>query len=112
MPIKVRIRAPSAGDIRRRCRAADAEALAEGLIAQSLHAESMYAEWRHQVRHGLKQLQNSSAAFFRRTELFRFYSSLLVPGLLHARAFEELQQTAVYGAAARTLVVKAIDSLG
>ncbi len=54
----------------------------EDLIAQSLHAESMYTEWRHQVRHGLKQLQNSSVAFFRQTELFRVYSSSLVPGLL------------------------------
>ncbi len=31
---------------------------------------------------------------------------------LYARAFEELRQTAVHGAAARALVVKAIDSLG
>ncbi|MFF0257897.1 helix-turn-helix domain-containing protein [Streptomyces microflavus] len=89
--------APSAGDIRRWCRAVGAEALAEDLIAQSLHAESMYTEWRHQVRHGLKQLQNSSIAFFQQTELFRVYSSSLVPGLLQTEGYA----AAVLGMSAR-----------
>ncbi|WP_097968277.1 helix-turn-helix transcriptional regulator (plasmid) [Streptomyces anulatus] len=79
--------APSAGDIRRWCHATGTEALAEDLVAQSLHAESMYTEWRHQIRHGLKQLQNSSVAFFRTTELFRIYSSSLVPGLLQTEGY-------------------------
>ncbi|MFC8725193.1 helix-turn-helix domain-containing protein [Streptomyces bacillaris] len=89
--------APSSSDIRRWCRAVGAEALAEDLIAQSLHAESMYTEWRHQVRHGLKQLQNSSVAFFRQTELFRVYSSTLVPGLLQTEGYA----AAVLGMSAR-----------
>ncbi|MET9203654.1 MULTISPECIES: helix-turn-helix transcriptional regulator [Streptomyces] len=89
--------APSSNDIRRWCRAVGAEALAEDLIAQSLHAESMYTEWRHQVRHGLKQLQNSSVAFFRQTELFRVYSSTLVPGLLQTEGYA----AAVLGMSAR-----------
>ncbi|MFC9799077.1 helix-turn-helix domain-containing protein [Streptomyces bacillaris] len=89
--------APSSSDIRRWCRAVGAEVLAEDLIAQSLHAESMYTEWRHQVRHGLKQLQNSSVAFFRQTELFRVYSSTLVPGLLQTEGYA----AAVLGMSAR-----------
>lgn len=89
--------APSSSDIRRWCRAVGAEALAEDLIAQSLHAESMYTEWRHQVRHGLKQLQNSSVAFFRQTDLFRVYSSTLVPGLLQTEGYA----AAVLGMSAR-----------
>ncbi|MDX3590540.1 Scr1 family TA system antitoxin-like transcriptional regulator [Streptomyces sp. ID03-2B] len=98
--------APSTGDIRRWCRAVGAEALAEDLIAQSLHAESMYTEWRHQIRHGLKQLQTGSVAFFRQTELFRVYSSSLVPGLLQTEGYA----AAVLGMSARFRELPVDDS--
>lgn len=79
--------APSATDIRLWCRAAGAQDQAEDLIVQSLHAESMYTEWRHQVRSGLKQLQDSAVQFFHETQLFRVYSSSLVPGLLQTEGY-------------------------
>ncbi|MFF2852911.1 helix-turn-helix domain-containing protein [Streptomyces sp. NPDC058001] len=79
--------APSATDIRLWCRTTRAEGEAEDLIAQSLHAESMYTEWRHQVRGGLKRLQDSAVQFFHETELFRVYSSTLVPGLLQTEGY-------------------------
>ncbi|MEV6720619.1 helix-turn-helix transcriptional regulator [Streptomyces xanthochromogenes] len=79
--------APTATDIRRWCRAANAEEQAEDLIAQSLYAESMYTEWRHQVRNGLKRLQDSAVSFFQQTHLFRVYSSSLVPGLLQTEGY-------------------------
>ncbi|WP_406353432.1 helix-turn-helix domain-containing protein [Streptomyces sp. NBC_00658] len=79
--------APSATDIRLWCRASGEQGQAEGLIAQSLHAESMYTEWRHQVRSGLKQLQDSAVQFFHETQLFRVYSSSLVPGLLQTEGY-------------------------
>ncbi|GAA2446151.1 helix-turn-helix domain-containing protein [Streptomyces lavendulocolor] len=79
--------APSAKDIRLWCAACQAAGQAEGLIVQSLNAESMYTEWRHQVRNGLKQLQDSLVGFFRQTELFRVYSSTLVPGLLQTEGY-------------------------
>ncbi|MFF4602130.1 helix-turn-helix domain-containing protein [Streptomyces sp. NPDC001339] len=79
--------APSTKDIRLWCRACQADDEAEDLIAQSLHAESLYTEWRHQVRNGLKQLQNRSAQFFRQTTLFRVYSSTLIPGLLQTEGY-------------------------
>jgi transcriptional regulator with XRE-family HTH domain len=79
--------APTATDIRLWCRACDAVDLADDLVAQSLHAESMYTEWRTQVRSGLKQLQDSAVSFFRETELFRVYSSSLVPGLLQTEGY-------------------------
>ncbi|MET7779554.1 helix-turn-helix transcriptional regulator [Streptomyces mirabilis] len=79
--------APSATDIRLWCRASGAQGQAEDLIAQSLHAESMYTEWRHQVRSGLKQLQDSAVQFFHDTRLFRVYSSSLVPGLLQTEGY-------------------------
>ncbi|MEU7179750.1 MULTISPECIES: helix-turn-helix domain-containing protein [Streptomyces] len=79
--------APSARDIRLWCRACQADGQADGLIAQSLNAESMYTEWRHQIRNGLKQLQSQSLQFFRDTRLFRVYSSTLVPGLLQTEGY-------------------------
>ncbi|MGD3106469.1 helix-turn-helix domain-containing protein [Streptomyces sp. YGL11-2] len=79
--------APSAKDIRLWCRACRADNEAEGLVAQSLNAESMYTEWRHQVRDGLRQLQNRSAPLFRETRLFRVYSATLVPGLLQTEGY-------------------------
>ncbi|MFD9861957.1 helix-turn-helix domain-containing protein [Streptomyces alboflavus] len=78
---------PTAKDIRRWCEATSNEDQAQGLIVQSLNAESMYREWRHQVRNGLKQLQDSVVHFYRETELFRVYSSTLVPGLLQTEGY-------------------------
>ncbi|MFF4188519.1 helix-turn-helix domain-containing protein [Streptomyces sp. NPDC001691] len=89
--------APTATDIRLWCRTVRAEDQADNLIAQSLHAESLYSEWRHQVRNGLQQLQDSSVSFFRQTQLFRVYSSSLVPGLLQTEGYA----AAVLGISAR-----------
>ncbi|MFD7283476.1 helix-turn-helix domain-containing protein [Streptomyces sp. NPDC059862] len=79
--------APTATDIRLWCRACDASDQVDDLIAQSLHAESMYTEWRTQVRNGLKALQDSAVQFFHETQLFRVYSSSLVPGLLQTEGY-------------------------
>lgn len=79
--------APSVKDIRAWCRAVGADDQVEDLIAQSLHAESMYAEWRHETRRGLRELQGSSMKLFRETSLFRVYSSSLVPGLLQTEGY-------------------------
>ncbi|MFD5785875.1 helix-turn-helix domain-containing protein [Streptomyces sp. NPDC127037] len=78
---------PTATDIRLWCRAVGAERDADDLIAQSLNAESMYSEWRHRTRAGLKQLQDSAVAFFQQTQHFRVYSSSLVPGLLQTEGY-------------------------
>ncbi|MFE7354380.1 helix-turn-helix domain-containing protein [Streptomyces sp. NPDC057543] len=98
--------APSATDIRLWCRTIGAEDQAEDLIAQSLHAESMYTEWRHQVRNGLKQLQESAVTFFHQTQLFRVYSSSLVPGLLQTEGYA----AAVLGMSARFRELPTDDS--
>ncbi|MFF7309823.1 Scr1 family TA system antitoxin-like transcriptional regulator [Streptomyces sp. NPDC008137] len=79
--------APTATDIRKWCGACDAIDQTEALISQSLHAESMYTEWRTQVRAGLKALQTSEPRLFEDTELFRVYSSTLVPGLLQTEGY-------------------------
>ncbi|MFD9485055.1 helix-turn-helix domain-containing protein [Streptomyces sp. NPDC059991] len=87
--------APSTKDIALWCAACQAADQASDLIAQSLNAESMYSEWRHQVRSGLKQLQDSWVRFFHETRLFRVYSSTLVPGLLQTEGYATALLTAI-----------------
>ncbi|MFF1685340.1 MULTISPECIES: helix-turn-helix domain-containing protein [unclassified Streptomyces] len=79
--------APSAKDIRLWCEATGSETQAADLISQSMHAESMYSEWRHQVRSGLKQLQENTGRLFQQSKLFRVYSASLVPGLLQTEGY-------------------------
>ncbi|MEV7086889.1 helix-turn-helix transcriptional regulator [Streptomyces sp. NPDC093085] len=88
---------PTATDIRKWCAATGSRDHVRDLIAQSLNAESMYKEWRHQVRSGLKQLQAGLVPFYRATETFRLYSSTVVPGFLQTEGYA----TAVLAIAAR-----------
>lgn len=81
------ITAPSARDIRRWCTAVASPQLAEDLIIQSVNAETMYREWQHQLRRGLKELQNGRTSIYQSTERFRVYSSTLVPGLLQTEGY-------------------------
>ncbi|MGW7645453.1 helix-turn-helix domain-containing protein [Streptomyces bobili] len=78
---------PTPDDIRRWCRACDAEDQAADIIAQSRDAESAYMEWQRQVRTGLRRLQDSYLDLYRSTELFRIYSPTLVPGLLQTEGY-------------------------
>jgi hypothetical protein len=57
------------------------------LVVQSITAESMYRQWREQVRAGLRHIQESRGKAFRATERFRVYSSGLVPGLLQTEGY-------------------------
>lgn len=98
--------APTATDIRLWCRACDAVDQAEDLIARSLHAESMYKEWSTQVRDGLKALQGREPRLFQDTQLFRVYSSSLVPGLLQTEGYA----AGVLGISARFREVPVDDS--
>ncbi|MFF0183923.1 helix-turn-helix domain-containing protein [Streptomyces sp. NPDC005244] len=81
------VTAPSANDIRAWAAVCGAPELAQDLVTRSLNAESMYNEWRHQVRRGMKQLQDSLVQFFHDTRLFRIYSSTMVPGLLQTEGY-------------------------
>ncbi|MGW4272899.1 helix-turn-helix domain-containing protein [Streptomyces seoulensis] len=79
--------APNVTDIRRWCRACEVLDQADDLISQSLHAESMYTEWRTEVRQGLKALQGREPRLFQDTRHFRVYSATLVPGLLQTEGY-------------------------
>ncbi|EDY44386.1 regulatory protein [Streptomyces sp. SPB074] len=89
--------APSVKDITVWCRASGAESLTADLEAQSLNAESMYSEWRDQMRGGMKRLQESLTDFYRETRLFRVYSSTLIPGLLRTEGYAAGLLTAIAG---------------
>ena len=78
---------PTPDDIRRWCAACGADDQAADIIVESREAESQYSEWRRKTRAGLKRLQNSYVELFQATELFRIYSSTLVPGLLQTEGY-------------------------
>ncbi|MFD1662687.1 helix-turn-helix domain-containing protein [Streptomyces caeni] len=78
---------PSVADIRAWCEACDAGDQAADLVAASRNAESMYTEWRRKIRTGLRQVQESYADLFRKTRLFRIYSSRIVPGLVQTEGY-------------------------
>lgn len=114
---------PSPTDVRLWCRACSAEDQAGDLIAASLHAESLYMEWRHRARTGLRHLQDSYVQLYRATALFRVYSTTLIPGLLqtegYARAllsanarFLDLDDDGAEAAAARMRRSKIIHEQG
>ncbi|ASQ95207.1 helix-turn-helix transcriptional regulator [Streptomyces sp. 11-1-2] len=90
------ITGPTANDIRQWCAATGAQSQAQDIIVQSVSAESMYREWRHQIRRGLTELQENTGKLFRTTNRFRVYSSTLVPGLLQTEGYA----TSVLSAAA------------
>ncbi|MCF3177006.1 DNA-binding protein [Streptomyces sioyaensis] len=56
-------------------------------MPQPPNSESTYTEWRHKVRDGLKPLQNSLVQLFQETQLFRIYSSTLMPGLVQTEGY-------------------------
>lgn len=78
---------PSPTDIRLWCQACAASDQVGDLIAASLHAESLYTEWKRTARTGLRQLQDSYLTLYRSTEVFRVYSTTLVPGLLQTEGY-------------------------
>ncbi|MFF8646475.1 helix-turn-helix domain-containing protein [Streptomyces sp. NPDC015345] len=97
---------PTATDIRRWCSAVGAGDHANDLVVQSISAESMYRQWREQVRAGLRHLQESRVQAFRKTESFRLYSSSIVPGLLQTEGYAQ----AVLGIAANVHDLPVDDS--
>lgn len=65
-----------------------------------------YTDWNEQIREGLKPLQERSVPRYQATELFRWYSSALVPGLLQTEQYA----AAVLRAAARFHDLAVTDS--
>ncbi|MFE3828375.1 helix-turn-helix domain-containing protein [Streptomyces sp. NPDC059092] len=92
---------PSPTDIRLWCRTCSAGDQAEDLIAASLHAESLYMEWRRRARTGLRQIQEAATPLYRSTKVLRVYARALVPGVLQTEGYAR----ALLGTNARLLDV-------
>jgi len=80
-------RPPSAADIRAWCRCCGAEDQVSDLIATARSIDAMYAEWRRQMRSGLKHLQEKALPLYERTQHFRAYENTVIPGLLNTAGY-------------------------
>jgi transcriptional regulator with XRE-family HTH domain len=76
------VQAPSDLDIRVWCAACGAEDQAADLIAQARTIQSMYMEFRHRTRSGMKQLMLSAQPLYEQTNRFRIYEHNAIPGIL------------------------------
>jgi transcriptional regulator with XRE-family HTH domain len=83
-------RTPSQADVRDWCRICGAVDQVPDLIAAVRNIETSYAEWRRQLRAGMRRSQAARLPLYERTKVFRLYEPALVPGIL---------QTAQYAAA-------------
>jgi transcriptional regulator with XRE-family HTH domain len=78
---------PTAGDLRAWANATGAERVVAELVA-SLHTlESQHAEWRRQLRGGLRSHQVELARLDEKTKLFRALESTFIPGLLQTAEY-------------------------
>ncbi|ROT27209.1 helix-turn-helix transcriptional regulator [Micromonospora sp. HM5-17] len=83
----------SENDVRTWCRICNAEDQIPDLVAAVRSIDTMFVEWRRQLRSGTKRRQKESVRFEAETTFFRAFEPMFIPGLL---------QTAEYAAALLT----------
>ena len=71
---------PSATDIERWCLICGVPERSAELIHELQAADSLWLDWRRMERAGLRPAQESVRELYERTKLFRFYSSVMIPG--------------------------------
>ncbi|MBB5079835.1 helix-turn-helix domain-containing protein [Nonomuraea endophytica] len=76
-------------DIRTWCRLCEAEDKVADLVAATRSIETMFVEWRKQLRSGTKNRQKESVRFEAETRVFRSFEACLIPGLLQTAAYAE-----------------------
>ncbi|MEV4261344.1 helix-turn-helix transcriptional regulator [Kribbella sp. NPDC049584] len=81
------IQRPTDADIRTWCAVCAADGEVADLIAQARSIESMYMEFRHRTRTGLKQLMRSPVPLYQRTAQFRIYEHNVIPGLFQTAGY-------------------------
>ncbi|TCC32668.1 helix-turn-helix domain-containing protein [Kribbella speibonae] len=81
------VQRPTDADIRTWCAVCATDAEAPDLIAQARSIESMYMEFRHRSRTGLKQLMRSPVPLYERTAQFRIYEHNVIPGLFQTAGY-------------------------
>ena len=74
-------------DIRAWCSACEADSQAADLIAQMRAVDTLFRDYRHAARRGLRQLQEPWVALYERTKLFRVHEHWIVPGLIQTEAY-------------------------
>jgi transcriptional regulator with XRE-family HTH domain len=74
------VTSPSATDIERWCALCGVPDQTLELIHELQAADSLWLDWRRMERAGLRLAQESVRELYERTKLFRFYSSVLIPG--------------------------------
>jgi hypothetical protein len=67
--------------------ACNADAQVADLIAQMRAVDTLYRDYRHAARRGLRQLQEPWVALYERTTLFRVHEHWIVPGLFQTEAY-------------------------
>ena len=77
----------SDADIRAWCAACGGDSHATDLIAQMRAVDTLYRDYRHAARRGLRQLQEPWIALYERTTYFRVHEHWVVPGLIQTEAY-------------------------
>ncbi|GAA4199366.1 helix-turn-helix transcriptional regulator [Streptosporangium oxazolinicum] len=76
-------------DVRTWCRLCDMEDQLPDLLATVRSIDTMFVEWRRQLRSGTKKRQKESVRFEAETTLFRAFEACAVPGLLQTAPYAE-----------------------
>jgi len=77
----------SDADIQAWCAACGADSQVPDLIAQMRAVDTLYRDYRHAARRGLRHLQEPWVALYEGTKLFRVHEHWIVPGLLQTEAY-------------------------
>jgi transcriptional regulator with XRE-family HTH domain len=75
--------------VREWCRICAAEHELDDLIATVRSIDTMFVEWRRQLKSGTKHRQNASVKFEAETKFFRVFEPLMIPGLLQTAEYAE-----------------------
>lgn len=86
---------PTDEDIERWCRVCGAPERTDELIAELRAADSLWLDWRRMERAGLRQAQESVRDLYERTRLFRFYSSVMIPGPIQTARYVKAVLSAI-----------------
>lgn len=81
------VQAPTNLDIRAWCAACGAEDQVVDLVAQARSIQSMYMEFRHRTRSGMKQLMLAPIPLYERTAQFRIYEHNVIPGIFQTAEY-------------------------
>lgn len=76
-------------DIRTWCEHCGAHGEIPDLVATVRSIDTMYVEWRRQLRSGTTRRQQESVRFEAETKLFRVFEPLLIPGILQTAEYAE-----------------------